>query len=125
MKRGRIIRLTFFLTTLSIGLWQAPDLIEKAVDTYGPMLGLSGPAVSEEVFDKKAPEQKPKEFVIFSPQGDSLSDEDRARLLGEARRNAPHVPLEKAAADQAAPPADAIPADIAALQKYKELLEKQ
>ena len=112
--------MTFFLTTLCVGLWQAPRMMDKAIDTYGPLLGFARPAAAEAAADPHAPSWKQKEFVIFSPRGDTLSDAERAELMGEARRHAPHLPVEKTEEIVIDPQAD-----IAALEKYRELLEKK
>ena len=86
MKRGTLIRFGCMTVGLCLSLWQAPKLIDRALglkDSAGEgMFGfdpaaLLGGACEQSACGTEKPGTEEGGLVIFTPQGENLSDADR------------------------------------------------
>ncbi len=124
MKRRTTIRLVFFTTSICVGLWQAPTLIDNVLSTYGSVLGFEAGGETAHR-ESNGTSQPVRSFTIFTPQGEGISDEEHARLMGEAQREAPHLTHRERKVPAGRTDAAEVPAEIAALQRYIEVMEKR
>ena len=97
---------------LCLSLWQAPKLIDRALglkDSAGGMFGLDpaallGGACEQSTCGTEKSGTEDGGLVIFTPQGNDLSDADRERLMAQAERHRPKITVRTNTPEDAAQP---------------------
>lgn len=104
MKRRRVIRTAFLLTSLCVSAWQGPMLFEKI---EGMIASWKNPSIAGATeFELPAgalglsPEGGENGMLIISPDGQTISEDERQRLIEQAQSLAPKVEKPQARASK-------------------------